>query len=67
MSETIAGVPGLPREVILQMREMERSDILRPMTIEEVQAISLYLINNPGATVKTAYLEMRKHLSKEKA
>ena len=61
LNESVAGVSGLSEEVVLQVREIEKF-ILRPMTTDEVQAIGLYLINNPEATVKEAFCEMSKYL-----
>ena len=60
-NETVAGVSGLSEEVVLQVREIEKF-ILRPMTTDEVQAVGLYLINNPGASAREAFCEMSKYL-----
>ncbi len=60
-NETVAGVSGLSEEVVLQVREIEKF-ILRPMTTDEVQAIGLYLINNPEVSAQRAFCEMSKYL-----
>ncbi len=61
LNETVAGVSGISEEVILQVKVIEKL-ILRSMTTDEVQAVGLYLINNPAASVKEAFCEMRRYL-----
>ena len=60
-NETVAGVSGLSEEVVLQIKEIEKL-LDRPVTTNEVQAIGLYLVNNPGASAKEAFREMSKYI-----